>query len=88
MFERVGLYFLARFREPSTWRGLVALLASFGLWHFGPEQTQAIIMFALLLMGSVGVLAPDPVVRSHPERVPSDDSAAAGFRDLDRFGNG
>jgi hypothetical protein len=67
---------------------LVALLASFGLWHFGPEQTQAIIMFALLLMGGIGVFAPDPVVRKPSEGVSSDDSAVAGFGNLDRFGNG
>ena len=52
-------YFLARFKEPSTWRVSIWVLTSFGLFALQGEQKEAIIALGCLLSGGVGVIAPD-----------------------------
>jgi len=55
-------YALARAREPSTWRGLVMLIAgSWAVTH--REQAEAIIAVGVTLAGAIGVfVADDPDV--------------------------
>ena len=48
----------ARLKEPSTWRGLIALATALGL-KLSPEQATAIITLGVALMGAVGVFTPD-----------------------------
>ena len=51
-------YMIERLREPSTWRGIVMLLTSFGL-VLNPEQQNAIIAAGTALAGVIGVFAPE-----------------------------
>ena len=51
-------YLKARLSEPSSWRGLIAILTGFGV-TLSPEQTNAIVAGGLALMGLVGVFTPD-----------------------------
>jgi hypothetical protein len=55
-------FFLSRLREPSTWRGLIWVLASFGVYHFTSDQEGAITALAMALAGSGGIL-PDSLKR-------------------------
>lgn len=52
-------FLLARLNEPSTWRGILALLTSVGV-ALNPEQQAAIISAGLGLIGAVGVFTADP----------------------------
>ena len=52
-------FLLARLNEPSTWRGVLALLTSLGI-ALNPEQQAAIITAGLGLIGAVGVFTSDP----------------------------
>lgn len=52
-------FLLARLNEPSTWRGVLALLTSLGI-ALNPEQQAAIITAGLGLIGAVGVFTADP----------------------------
>ena len=49
---------IARFKEASTWRGLVAVLTAIGV-TFEPEQVAAIVAFGMAVAGLIGVIAPD-----------------------------
>lgn len=51
-------YLMARSAEPSTWRGAVMLLMSFGL-TLTPEQGTAIVATGTALAGAIGVFSPD-----------------------------
>lgn len=51
-------YLLERLKEPSTWRGLTALLTAVGV-ALSPEQINAIISAGLALMGVFGVFTKD-----------------------------
>ena len=51
-------YFLCRLKEPSTWRGMVAILTAFGV-TISPEQVEAIVAVGLSVMGLIGLLTPD-----------------------------
>lgn len=51
-------WFLARLREPSTWRGLVWLLTVFGL-SLRPDQAEAIVIAGMALAGLLGVFLSD-----------------------------
>lgn len=51
-------YLLARLREPSTWRGLVMLLAAAGV-PLAPEMANVVISVGMALAGLIGVAAPD-----------------------------
>ena len=44
-----------RFKQESTWRGIIALAAAFGI-HFEPQFAEAIITVALALIGSINVV--------------------------------
>ena len=58
MTPKARTYLLDRLREPSTWRGIVALLTAFGV-ALSPDQTAAIVAAGLGLAGAIGALAPD-----------------------------
>jgi hypothetical protein len=58
MTQHAYQYLLDRLREPSTWRGIVALLTAFGV-ALSPEQTAAIVSLGLAVVGAIGALAPD-----------------------------
>ena len=47
-------YLLDRFKERSTWAGLLALLGSLGI-ALNPEQTEAIIALGLAVIGVISV---------------------------------
>jgi hypothetical protein len=51
-------YLLARLREPSTYAGLAALLAAFGV-TIAPEKMTAIVSLATALAGAAAVFLPD-----------------------------
>ena len=51
-------YFLARLKEPSTWRGIIAVLTALGV-TISPEQTEAIVAVGLSVMGLIGIFSPD-----------------------------
>lgn len=50
---------LARVREPSTWKGAVALLTAFGI-AISPEMAQAIVALGLAIGGIINVVTPEP----------------------------
>jgi hypothetical protein len=52
-------FFLARLKEPSSWRAAIWVATSFGLVAFKGEQAEAIIALGMALSGGVGMLAPD-----------------------------
>ena len=58
MYAKMKDYFLARLREPSTWRGLVLLATSFGM-TLKPEQSYAIMTLGMALAGATGVVTKD-----------------------------
>lgn len=51
-------YFLARVKEPSSWRGLFLILTAIGV-PVAPEMAEAIITVGLGVVGAIGVAAPD-----------------------------
>ena len=51
-------YLMQRLKEPSTWRGLAALLTAFGV-VLSPEQTEAVLAAGLAVMGILGAFMPD-----------------------------
>jgi len=51
-------FLLARGKEASTWRGLVALLTAVGV-AISPEQADAIVALGLAVIGAIGVFAAD-----------------------------
>lgn len=52
-------FFLARLKEPSSWRAGIWVATSFGLVAFKGEQAEAIIALGMALSGAVGVVTPD-----------------------------
>lgn len=69
-------YLLARLAEPSTWRGLIGLLAGLIGYDLAPELQAQLAVIAVALMGLVGVVTPDTL-----RRVPASEvaSSAAPF---------
>ena len=55
---RLKTYVLARLREPSTWRGIVALLTAAGV-ALTSDQAEAVIAIGLAVVGLIGALTPD-----------------------------
>lgn len=53
-------YILSRLKEPSTWRGILALLTAAGV-ALSPEQAEAVITVGLALIGVAGAFFPDSV---------------------------
>ena len=51
-------YFLARAKEPSTWRGAMLFLTAIGV-PLAPQMSDAIISTGLAVAGLIGVIAPD-----------------------------
>lgn len=51
-------YILARLKEASTWRGIVAVVAACGV-AISPELSDAIVGAGLGLMGILGAFFPD-----------------------------
>lgn len=51
-------YFLARAKEPSTWRGLFLMLTAVGI-PVAPQLAEAIVTAGLGVVGLIGVIAPD-----------------------------
>jgi hypothetical protein len=51
-------YLLGRMKEPSTWRGLILVVTSFGI-KLSPDQIEAITFTGLLLAGFLGAALPD-----------------------------
>lgn len=47
-------YILARLLEPSTWRGLVALLTVFGV-RLAPDQADAILTAGVSIYAAINV---------------------------------
>jgi hypothetical protein len=54
-------YVLTKLQEPSTWRGLIAILTLVGV-HFAPDQTNAIITAGVALVSAVEIFRTEPVV--------------------------
>ena len=52
-------FFLARLKEPSSWRAAIWVATSFGLIAFRGEQAEAIIALGMALSGAVGIVTPD-----------------------------
>ena len=55
---RLKTYVLARLRESSTWRGIVALLTAAGV-ALTSDQAEAVIAIGLVVVGLIGALTPD-----------------------------
>ena len=51
-------YLIARLKEPSTYRGLLICLTSFGI-IISPEQLEAITIIGLFLVGVLEATTPD-----------------------------
>jgi len=51
-------YFLARAKEPSTWRGAILFLTAIGV-PIAPAMTEAIVTAGLGLAGLIGMLTSD-----------------------------
>lgn len=51
-------FILARGKEASSWRGLVALLTAIGV-TLSPEQADAIVALGLAVIGAIGVFIAD-----------------------------
>lgn len=51
-------FILARGKEASTWRGIVALVTAAGV-GISPEQGEAIIALGLAVIGAIGVFTAD-----------------------------
>jgi hypothetical protein len=52
-------FFLARLKEPSSWRAAIWVATSFGLIAFKGEQTEAIVALGMALSGATGLISPD-----------------------------
>lgn len=67
-------YILERLKEPSTWRGLFALLTAVGL-KLHPEMQEAILTTGLALIGMINVVrkeSNDTNVAANPAPVAGD----------------
>lgn len=51
-------FILARGKEASTWRGVVAILTAAGV-ALSPEQGEAIVALGLAVIGAIGVFTVD-----------------------------
>ncbi|HZH28884.1 MAG TPA: hypothetical protein VEY95_17050 [Azospirillaceae bacterium] len=56
--KALSTFLLDRARERSTWLGLIAVAAAFGV-HVSPEQAEAIATAGVAVAGVVGVLTKD-----------------------------
>lgn len=51
-------YILKRLKEASTYQGIIALLALFGV-HLSPEQSAAIVQAAIAAIGAIALFLPN-----------------------------
>ena len=51
-------YIIARLKEASTWRGMVAIATSLGV-VLSPDMIEAIVAAGLALIGIIGAFWPD-----------------------------
>jgi hypothetical protein len=51
-------YIIARLKEASTWRGIIAIITACGV-VLTPDQVESIIAAGLALMGIFGAFFPD-----------------------------
>jgi len=51
-------YMKERLSEPSTWRGIIAILVACGV-GISPEQATAIIAAGMAVMGAIGTFTKD-----------------------------
>lgn len=56
--KRLTDFSIERLREPSTWRGILAILTACGVM-ISPEQAEKIIAGGLALIGIVGATTKD-----------------------------
>ena len=57
----MGTYILNRFKEASTWRGIIAIITACGVaWK--PELVNQIIAAGLGIIGALGAFFPDSKV--------------------------
>lgn len=56
----MGKYIVSRLAEPSTWRGIIALVTAAGI-SITPEQAGAVTALGLAVIGVVGAFFPDKV---------------------------
>lgn len=56
-------YFGSRLREPSTWRGIIAMFTAAGI-SLDPDQVAGIVAAGVALMGVIGAFAPDAPAES------------------------
>ncbi len=59
-------YVIARLGEPSTWRGLFALLTALGI-TLHPEQIAAITSLGLAAIGAINVLRKETAAVKNPQ---------------------
>lgn len=55
-------FLIARLKEPSTWRGIVAIAAILGV-NISPEMQQGIIGVAVALLGVIEIFRAEKKVR-------------------------
>jgi len=55
-------FLIARLKEPSTWRGIVAICAILGV-NVSPEMQQGIISLAVALLGVIEIFRAEKKVR-------------------------
>lgn len=60
-------FLLDRLDERSTWRGLILLLSAFGV-SLDPQLSEAIIVFALGMVGLIEALLPEPNGKIHKSK--------------------
>lgn len=58
MTSNILAFMAQRVAEPSTWRGVVALLASVGI-AVDPGHLETFVTSGLALIGLIGALTPD-----------------------------
>lgn len=51
-------FILARGKEASTWRGIIAVLTAAGV-YISPAQADAIVALGLAVIGAIGVFTAD-----------------------------
>jgi hypothetical protein len=51
-------YMYELIKQPSTWRGVVAIFTAFGI-YFNPEQIEAIVSSGLAISGVIGAFFSD-----------------------------
>ncbi len=59
-------WLIDRFKEPSTYRGLVWLLAAFGI-NVAPELWMQITTIGMGLAGGIGIVTKDSDLRKGPD---------------------